>query len=233
MKGCSGGEKKRGKRVLAIGAHPDDIEIGCGGTLAKLKDQGYELFFVVATFGEEGGSPPSKEDLKQAREQEAKNSAKVLGALNVSFLGLEDGLLSYCKKDKIKLIAKIRSIKPDIVFLHSSTDQFPDHKVIHSLSIDSVSAARGPWYAEAGGQPHFVGQVYGYEVWNPINQPSLSVNIEGYIQIKMDALREHRSQIKEVRYLEAVEGLAAYRGAMSMNGKFAEVFDVMQTQEVL
>jgi LmbE family N-acetylglucosaminyl deacetylase len=92
------------KTVLAIGTHPDDIEIGCAGTLSILNNQGYELVFLVTTLGEEGSNLISKSKLSDIRKKEAQKSAHLLGASKIIFLGLPDGLTSFLKEDKIGLI---------------------------------------------------------------------------------------------------------------------------------
>ena len=217
------------KTVLAIGAHPDDIEIGCGGTISVLLDKGYRILPLVVTSGEEGDLHDSKEQLGDRRESEARSSAAALGASDVIFLHEPDGLTNYSKGAKIKLISVLRELRPEIVFTHSSSDHFPDHQIVHRLAQDALVAASGPWYPEAGGSPHAVEKVYGYEVWHPLTRYQMSIDISHVIERKLTALRCHASQTKGVDYLEAVRGLALFRGAMTMRGKYAEVFEVLKT----
>jgi LmbE family N-acetylglucosaminyl deacetylase len=219
-------------RVLVIGTHPDDIEIGCGGTIAMLSSQGYDIKFVVVTSGEEG-CLSNKEMMKQKREQEARKSATLLGASEVIFLGAPDGLTSYSKEDKIRLIRLIRETRPEIVFIHSSYDLFPDHKIVHELSRSAILGASGPWYSEAGSSPHSVSKIFGYEVWNPTQNPQMTINISDFMEQKLKALECHESQTESVNYLGAIKGLAEYRGAMTMNGKYAESFEVIKLGDKL
>ena len=216
------------KTNLFIGSHPDDIEFGCGGTVAKLVQQGQHCLFVIATNGEQGSLEHDPKELADIRKKEALAAARLLGVNQVEFLDLPDGLTSYQLSDKVKLIEIIRKHKPFSVFTHSKFDQHPDHKIIHDLTINSVKAAAGPWFQEAKGAPHHVTNILGYEVWNPINECQTAVDITNTLTQKIQALACHKSQIENYPYLAAVEGLANYRGAM-INGKgAAEVFEVLK-----
>jgi len=217
------------ERILAIGAHPDDIEIGCGGTLAKLNQNGFETFHLIVTSGEEGSLSISKESLARTREEEAISSAKVLKSSQVFFLREPDGLTDYSKELRIKMISMIRELRPDMIFTHAQSDAFPDHHVIHRLTLDAVLAAAGPWYPEAGGHLHSVTSVYGYEVWHPMPSYQIASDISRFMEIKTHALQMHTTQIQNVNYVQAIEGLSKYRGVMSMAGEYAEVFEVIKT----
>lgn len=217
------------KTILSIGAHPDDIEIGCGGTELVLKQQGCRIIHVIVTSGEEGGRGISKDELMLQREAEAQHSAKVIGADEVIFLRYPDSLTSYDTAMKMRIIALIRKYKPDVVFTHAASDAFPDHQVVHHLSMSALTAAGGPWCPDVIGNPHVVSYVYGYEVWHPIQKFQLVVAIESVIDTKLQALACHQSQINDIDYIAAVKGLAAYRGVMAMRSRYAEVFEVMRT----
>ena len=221
------------KIALAIGAHPDDIEIGCGGTLCLLHDQGYEISHVIVTSGEEGSLKSTKEELRQLRKAEARKSAEVIGSQKVIFFDAPDGLTSFTKELKVHLITLIREIRPDIVFTHAQSDHFPDHALVHKLSMAAITASGGPWYPDGGIVPHQVQKVFGYEVWNPISNFQTAINIEFSIDRKLEALKQHSSQIEDINYLKAIAGLAQYRGVMSMSGAYAEVFETLKTGSVL
>jgi N-acetylglucosamine malate deacetylase 1 len=220
-------------RVLAIGTHPDDIEIGCGGTIRLLADQGHEIKFIVVTSGEEGSLNADKEQFRKNRKIEAKKSATVLGASDVLFFDEPDGLTQTTKETKVNLVRIIREFKPEIVFIHSSHDCFPDHQVVSQLSKSAIQVASGPWYGDAGLNPHNVRNVYGFEVWNPIQSPQMSVNIENSIDRKIHALNCHASQMESVNYVGAVRGLNEYRGAVTMSGRYAESFEVVKVGSIV
>ena len=218
------------KTILSIGAHPDDIEIGCGGVEILLKQKGYRIIHVIVTSGEEGSLSIPKEELMRQRESEAQAAASVIGADEVIFLRYPDGLTSYDKAMKIRLISIIRAHKPDIIFTHAESDAFTDHRIVHELSMSAITAAGGPWFPDAKGEPHAASYVYGYEVWHPIQKFQLVVDIAAVIDTKLQALACHQSQTKDVDYVSAVKGLAAYRGVMAMKSAYAEVFEVMRTE---
>ena len=215
--------------ILAFGAHPDDIEFGCGGTVRKLIEKGWSAVHVCVTSGEAGSSTIDRATLAATREQEARRAAEVLGAERVHFLRAADGLTQYSRDHKIAVINLIREVRPEILFVHASSDQFPDHKLIHELVMSAVAGAAGPWYQESIGEPHLPGTILGYEVWHPLNIYQLSVDITTTVERKLAALRCHRSQIEATNYDEASLGLARYRGVMSFSSTHAEVFEVLRT----
>ena len=215
--------------ILAFGAHPDDIEFGCGGTVRKLIEKGWSAVHVCVTSGEAGSSTIDRATLAATREQEARRAAEVLGAERVHFLRAADGLTQYSRDHKIAVINLIREVRPDILFVHASSDQFSDHKLIHELVMSAVAGAAGPWYQESIGEPHLARTILGYEVWHPLNTYQLSVDITTTVERKLAALRCHRSQIEATHYDEASLGLARYRGVMSFSSTHAEVFEVLRT----
>ncbi len=217
------------KRVLCFGSHPDDIEIGCGGTLAKLVLQGFEATFVVLTSGEAGSDSIAPGELRTIREAEAVRAAGRLGVSDVRFFRFADGLMHLERSMRLQTIEVIRAVRPQIVFTHASSDEFPDHALFSRLTFDAVAAARGPWFSEVAGSPHAVPSVYGYEVWNPLPRFQTVSDITGTLQLKLSALSEHRSQLKSIHYDRAIRGLNQYRGEMTGVGEYAEVFEVLQS----
>ena len=226
-------KKANANIVLSIGAHPDDIEIGAAGALLKLKDQGYRLVHLVVTNGDAGSLEIPKAELAAIRKAEAQAASVSLGAEQTIFLDAPDGLLSYTHEMKIAVVKVIRQLKPAVIFTHAAQDHFKDHQVVHQLTMTAVVAAQGPWYQDAGGEPYTVPEIYGYEVWNPLNVFQTAVDISEYFERKILALSKHSSQMSGVNYIGAVSGLAQYRGAMAMRGRYAEVFEVIRTSGVL
>jgi LmbE family N-acetylglucosaminyl deacetylase len=109
-----------GKIVLAFGAHPDDIDFGCGATMAKLSSLGAEVYFAVCTDGNRGSRQNQfeKAELIKTRHEEQLNAAKISGAKEVFFLEEEDGALQADIKFKEKVVKIIRKVKPDMIFTH-------------------------------------------------------------------------------------------------------------------
>jgi len=216
------------KRILSFGAHPDDIEIGCGGAEIKAIENGYEVFHVVMTSGEAGSQTIPKEQLAKTRETEARAAASFMGVSDVFFLNLEDGLTVFNRENKMDVIRLIRDIKPEIIFTHGSFEQFPDHRICHQLVMDAITGSCGPWFQEVQSAPWSPDAVLGYEVWNPMQQFAMAVPITKQLNKKVAALMEHKSQLEGVSYQKAVEGLAGYRGIMSFTGDYAEVYEVLK-----
>ena len=122
----------------------------------------------------------------------------------------------------------IITVSNQLLFVHAASDRLLDHRVVHDLVIGAVTAAAGPWYQDAGGEPWQVPSVLGYEGWHPLLTYQLAVDISAEIETKMAALACHRSQMEVIPYDQAFRGLARYRGIMSISGDYAEVFEVIQ-----
>lgn len=216
-------------KVLAIGAHPDDVELGAGATLSRLVKKGAALVVACVTAGEQGTpNVANQAKLAATRRREAEAGAKALGAKEVRFLGLPDGLTAFTLADKIAMIALLRDVRPDWIFVHAKADTFPDHAVVHALTMAAVVGAAGPWYADASGAPHAVANVLGYEVWHPIPEPTLLVSCGSSFSTKMKALSAHVSQTATLDYVAAAEGLARYRGALAGTKDPVEAFEVLR-----
>lgn len=216
--------------ILAIGTHPDDIEIGCGGTLRKYIDAGEKVDLIIITDGRAGSDQIKPDDLTKIREDEAREAAKVLGAWSIHFLGLKDGLTSFTREKRVELVSLIRKLKPHTVFIHAQADQSPDHKVARDLSLAALAVVNGPWYEESLEKPCEVKNIYGYEVWNPLNTFGITSDITNTLQAKINALNCHKSQLKDINYSEAFMGLARYRGVMTGAGQYVEVFETINSK---
>jgi len=114
-------------RILGIGAHPDDLEILCGGTLAKYSATGHKISMAIVTEGSAGSSELSIEELAKVRKKEAENSAKII---NAELLWLEepDELFFENKETRLKIMNLIRQAKPDVIITHAPSDYHPDHQ---------------------------------------------------------------------------------------------------------
>jgi LmbE family N-acetylglucosaminyl deacetylase len=197
------------ERILAIGAHPDDIELGCFGTLSEFKKKGSEVIFFVATFGGVGGD-------KQKRKSEALESAGILGA-NVVFGDLPDTEISEGPLT-IRLIEDlILKFRPTAVFVHSSVDSHQDHR---NISKAAISASR------------FVPAVFFYQTPSSTRyfNPNFFVDITDHMGDKIKAVKVHESQGKNVYMADrAVMGLAEFLGLqIYQGGRYFEGFEVYQ-----
>jgi len=216
------------KRVLSFGTHPDDIEIGCGGTELKLLKQGFQITHAFLTSGESGSQSISREELGATREKEAIAAANVMGIEDVRFLRFEDGLTEYTRSMKLEVVDLIRSVMPEVIFTHSPQDNFPQHQVCCKLVQNAIIHAAGPWYQETREKPWDTPVVLGYEVWFPMNRWNTAVDITETVDLKLEALSCHASQLEDVKYDEAFGGLARYRGEMTFASKYAEAFEILK-----
>ncbi len=123
-------------KVLAIGAHPDDIEFLCAGTLAKYKRLGHEVVMAIATNGEVGSSTLSKTEIAAIRRCEAEASAAVLGA-EFHWLGYPDEFLFNDARTRLRFIDLVRQVRPDLVLCHDpENDYHPDHRTSGQIIWD-------------------------------------------------------------------------------------------------
>jgi LmbE family N-acetylglucosaminyl deacetylase len=177
--------------ILAIGAHPDDIEIGCGGTLIKYADQGHDVFLLLLTKGEKGGDG-------EIRYQEQTESARILGVKEVFWGGFLDTEIQNKGNEIIhKVEHYLELIKPNFIFVNYYDDTHQDHRV---LNESVMSAAR------------YIRNVLFYEVPTTNNfRPQVFVDISDTIDRKIKALEAHRSQIMKTN----IEGLSIIEIAFS------------------
>jgi LmbE family N-acetylglucosaminyl deacetylase len=209
------------KRVLAFAAHPDDDLIGCGGSLAKHVKLGNHVSVCYVTSGEAGSLEHSREEMAKIREDEAKKAAEIIGFTDVIFL-----------RNLTQLVELIRKKQPHVVYVHHHLDAHEDHKVTSRLVNEAIGRAGAPIFQEYKGQPWSVETVLAYEVWTPLSEFNYVEDISEFVSIKTAALRKHQSQLQIIRYDEATEGLARYRGAMTGKGKHCEVFAVNKVTEL-
>lgn len=185
-------------KVMFFGAHPDDAEIYCFGTLFAYAERGAEVVLVLATAGEGGLTVRSKhQPLAVTRMQEAEQAAAMLQARLIQ-LGLPDGGLVPMRLTLVRrLIELIEFETPDIILTHSPNDYHPDHRIL-SCAVSMAASERAPVL--------FVDNMKGRNFI-----PTHYVNIAQYQAQKMLALRQHQSQ-KPRRYVLASTELAQQRG---------------------
>lgn len=215
-------------KVLAVGAHPDDVELGCGGTLALCKKKGHEVHILVLTRGEASGD-------SEVREAECRKSAEVLCAGRVHFGNIQDTKVTDGVETIMKIENVINKVKPEIVFGHSSKDGHQDHR---NAGMATLSAARNSkkilLYESPAALRDFCPQVF--------------VNVTTTFACKLKALKAYGSQYTKAYFKgqpvvrarrrtktdetrkfpyvsNAVEGLARFRGFQA-GVTLAEAFEV-------
>jgi LmbE family N-acetylglucosaminyl deacetylase len=192
-------------RVLAIYAHPDDLEISCGGTVARWAATGSEAHLLVLTRGDKGSSDVGTDPdaLAARRAQEVAAAAEVLGLAGHEQVGVDDGELDNTAAVRARIVRTVRRVKPDVVVCPDPTAVFfgdtyfnhHDHRVTGWASLDAVSPAAGsPHYFPEEGPPHRVGRV----LLSGTLEPNVWVDVGSTIETKIRALLCHQSQLHAV-----------------------------------
>jgi LmbE family N-acetylglucosaminyl deacetylase len=216
--------------VLAIGAHPDDLEIGCYGTLAKFVKGGHTVYTSTAANGDKGHYKILPAELAEIRRKETSDAAGLIGA---AYIGLNIGDMevdSRNKEQQKKTVELIRTVKPDLIITHSPDDYHTDHIETSKLVFYASFAATLPhivtdseyhkpvvpiFYMEPGRSIDFIPQEY--------------VDVSGEMDLKLRAIRLHKSQIEwlgEHTGLDVVDRVriaGEFRG-MQCGVKYAEGF---------
>ena len=219
--------------VLAIGAHPDDVELGCGATVAKLARSGRRVGIVHLTRGEAGTRGDAA-----TRSREAEAAAAALGAATLDFLDCGDGAFRTGPEEEDALIELLRRLRPELVLAPTPADRHPDHGRAHRLVLDASYYAGLRGRAPGGGEPHRPAALFSYPQHDPI-EPAFIVDVTETWEVKMRALDCYESQIfqpasgnpgagpatkvasREFRL--AVEGRARHYGQI-VNAEFGEGF---------
>ncbi len=221
---------------LFFGAHPDDAEIGCGGTMLEAVAKGKRIAMVDLTRGEMGtrGTP-------ETRLRESLAAARVLGALFRLQLDLGDGMLRNGRDEELEVVSIIRKHRPAIVFAPYPDDRHPDHSRAGRL-VTEASFYAGLAKIETGQQAHRP-QTVVYYMQNYVQQPAFVVDITASQKKKMEALRCYKSQfynpkskekmtfIAKKSFIEMIEARARHFGAM-IGAEFGEGFLTKQPPRV-
>ena len=187
-------------RALAIGAHPDDIEFGCGATLAKWAEAGCEASLLVCTDGSKGTWDASADiaALVERRQAEQAEAARRLGATGeVRFLGEVDGELEVTMALRSRMARIIRELRPDVVLGHDPFKRWrlhPDHRAAGFLCMDAVVAARDPhFFKEHGVAHHRPVELLLFECEDPDHLEQVA---DDHMEAKVNALLAHQSQFR-------------------------------------
>lgn len=197
------------RRVLAIGAHPDDLELACGATLATLVDRGHEVHAIVMTAGSVGGDAGTRPD-------EARAGASFLGLKSIEVNDLPDTQLEQVPNQMIKRIeAAINRVQPHIILTHSVHDQHQDHHAVH---LATLRAAR---------HHHSILCYESPSVTRDFN-PGVFIEVDDYTDVKVEAIAAHRDQAgKPYMTAQVVKGITAFRGRQAKR-THAEGFEAVR-----
>ena len=186
-------------RALAIGAHPDDVEFGCGATLAKWAAAGCQILHVVCTDGCKGSWDPDEDvdRLVALREEEQRAASRALGGTgDVVFLGAVDGELQSGLEERARVAEWIRRFRPDVVLGHDPWRRYrlhPDHRHAGFLAVEGIVAARDPHFLRDLDVAHH--RPSALLLWEA-DEPDHYEDVTGHVDTKLAALFEHRSQLR-------------------------------------
>lgn len=219
-------------RILAVGAHPDDVEISCGGTLAKYKSLGHDIFMTTVTNGEIGSQTLPPEEISKIRRKEGEAAAAIIGAEYI-WMGYQDQRFIIDNESRIAFIDLFRYVKPDVVFTHYVDDFSGDHRLVGQMVNDicllpmapnietklpSVDKSPVLYYWGNGTNIEFI--------------PEQFVDITNFIKTKEEMIMCHKTQIDWVKYhtggdlgLEFIE--ERFRGKQS-GVQYAEAFRMVK-----
>ena len=178
--------------VLAIGAHPDDVELGCGGTIAKLISEGKKVAIIDLTQGELG-----TRGTNETRAIEAKNAAEILGISARENLKMRDGFLINSEEYQLRIIKAIRTYQPEIVFCNAVDDRHPDHAKAAKLASDAcfLSGLIKIETEESGKKQEKwrPKQVFHYIQWKNL-EPDFVIDISGFLDKKIESCLAYKTQ---------------------------------------
>jgi LmbE family N-acetylglucosaminyl deacetylase len=170
-------------RILALGAHPDDIEVGCGGTLAKYARGGHRIFLMVMTEGEQGAA-------RGVRRREQEQASKIIGAEKLYWGGYADTKLPVDQELIQRIEEVVREIKPHFIFVHYQDDTHQDHRHLALCTITATRYTKNVLFYEGPTCQNF--------------SPTVFVDIDAVLEDKIAMLTAHESQVKKTN----IEGLS-------------------------
>ena len=183
--------------ILAIFAHPDDVELTVGGTLLKMKHLGYRTGALDVTRGEMG-----TRGTVEGREKEAEDAARILKLDVRENLGLVDGRVFADDESRTKLVRVLRRLKPKVILTHQTDDPHPDHDHIARLVRESARLASIRRYDEQTGDEKIPVPIVAHNIFSRLLRPSFIVDISDFLDEKMQAIRAHSSQFYDPKSTE-------------------------------
>jgi LmbE family N-acetylglucosaminyl deacetylase len=203
------------KTILAIGAHPDDIEIGCAGTLFNQFEKDCDIYYIISSLGEKCDvKEKNLSHLITIRKNESEKAAAAIKVKDIFYLKLPDTNIEHSGMAVGSIEKIISLVKPNLILTHTLQDHHQDHK---NIGYSTISACR-----------RSKSNILHYETPSTAQsfQPVVFSDISGSIEKKIETLKYFSSQ-NEKKYLdnEAIIGLARYRGYIS-GSKYAEAFEV-------
>lgn len=212
------------KKALVIAPHQDDEIIGCGGSIAFLKEKGFDVGIVHVFLGSTGIKNAHGKESHRQRHQEALLSAELINYRLFPNLGFEDRQRCDYTQIQLRLLETIRGFGPNIIFIPHKNDQDAEHQIVFKSGWEASWLASTPNFPHLGTPINKVAGVFCYEVWTPIQEPSLYIDITPYKDIKKKALKMFKTQMNNTSWIDGALGLNRYRGATLQGKGLAEAF---------
>lgn len=216
-------------RVLAVGAHPDDVEILCAGTLARCAARGDHVEIAIATDGTAGHAEIAAEELAPIREREARAAGDTIGA-GVHWMGFPDEFLFDDAPTRLAFVDMIRRARPDVILAHAASDYHPDHRATHQLTFHASFISTLPNVATEHEPMDSVPALYWMDTLAGQGfHPEIFVDVTESFETKRRMLACHESQVEWLRHHDGVdilgfiETVARTRG-MQAGVRYAEGF---------
>jgi N-acetylglucosamine malate deacetylase 1 len=191
------------RRILAVGAHPDDVEFMCAGTLKLLRDEGCEIHIGIVANGDCGSASENRERITMIRREESMNAARHLGAELIP-LGELDLRIDFDDRTRMKVTELVRQVDPAIVFTHGHEDYMADHEITSRLVRAACFYASVPNYFTSALAPKArTSRIPALYYWSPFDgkniygdfaEQRVYVDVSGVIDFKAEMLACHRSQ---------------------------------------
>lgn len=217
--------------VLAVGCHPDDLEIACSGTLARLAREGHNVYMAHVANGNMGHAIIMPQELREMRAEEARTAGKLIGAKEVFNIDVDDCMVRAENREAIeRIVAIIRKTRPDFIITHNPDDYMEDHVQTSKLVYEASFTSSVPHMYPENESYATVPPIYYMDTLAGVGfLPEEYVDISEDIELKLQALDCHQSQIKWMRehdkidFLEFVRSCSRFRGIQS-GVQFAEGF---------
>jgi N-acetylglucosamine malate deacetylase 1 len=207
-------------RVLAAGAHPDDLEVLCGGTLARFVAEGHEVVMCNAALGNRGSFEHSSSEIAEIRLREARRAAELAGAEHVT-LGFTDGEVDASDRaQRLAVVDLVREVRPDLILTHSPNDYMSDHNEVSKLVFDCSFHATLPLLET--GKPHHdtITPIYYMDTVMGLGfLPTEYVDVTSTIESKVAMLEAHKSQLTWLREHDGVDIVEQMRTATRFRGQ--------------
>ena len=231
QRGTGGG----GVNILAVGAHPDDLEILCAGTLARYVADGHTVTMAHVCSGHLGHYRLPPEELVPIRREEARRAGEVIGAPVLSLDLPDGGVYGDREEHRLLMVDLVRQARPDVILTHAPSDYMPDHLAVSQLVFDASFMATTPNLVTEHPAHNKVAALYHFDTLAAVGfEPEEYVDISAVIDVKRQMLRCHVSQLtwlKEhdgVDIVEFMEGVARVRG-LQCGVRYAEGFRRVRT----